>query len=604
MQRAIPLLLLLLLVGAGVVYLLSGDTPAPLDDFDDDGTEMTEEERAKVLLEGDPEAAKRLEAERQARARAKAEADATKRALDRAQPKEFLVGRVVDASNDKPVANAYVWLEDARQPCPRLPQRGALQRTSSEGNQPVHTLMTPMGPGALIGTPHAPRTPQSTERTNEEGRFSMAARGDVDHDQLTGGFDLFVMADGYVAAVVCALPNGRDVEVRLLRGHTVQGTVRNVFNRPVRGAQISAVPDEKTPKQLGHYAWTTTDEQGRYTLTGLKSGALLVNVTHPHHMPKRVGPKDPLDSAQLDIQLVSALRVTFAIETSDTQPPKNASVEWHTTGKPPHSGLQLLRVTGVHDRAEPVRSADGKWKTEPIRIPCDHPEVMFSVKADGHSAWHSGARLVPQEGGEQSIPVVLLPDTSQGRLRVKFETETSEVIPYAKLAASKRIIVRGQQKVEGGLVEQGGAEYQLTALPPGPYSVIFYMRDYAPARIDFDARAGEETVETITLRDVAKLRLRFTADEPMMVGFRILKDNRVVPTYPDDEKAVPLDPNADPNANEAPQAKASDEGTLFTGFGNGDYLIEVTDPKLRAERTRVSLIEGDEVEVEIRVHRR
>lgn len=604
MRSALPILALAFLLAGGVYYLLEGGAPAPVEDFDDGGDDqLTDEERERVLLEGDPQAAARIKAAREARERAKAETDARDRALVQAQPKVFLVGRVVDASNDQPIVGAYAWLESAEQPCPRLPRRVLLVLNDNVTGNSVSLPPSGAMQGGAAGIP-PPRTPHATERSDKDGRFSMAARGDIDHTKLTGGFDLFVMADGYVATMVCALPNGRDVEVRLQRGHTIRGTVRNVFNRPVSGVEIMASPVGETPRQLGHFAQGTTDQQGGFELTGLVAGEVVVETRHPNYMPRKMGPLDPKNTRTLDIQLVSALLVTFEIETVDGKPPNNASVEWRTAGKPPHTGLQLLRLADARKSGPPTDSETGTWKTDPIAVPCDHPEISFTVKADGHGAWRGQPMLLPQEGGEKTVPVALLPDTSQGRVRVRFESEGGEAVPYTQLKATERIMVRGQQKVEGGLVKQIGTEFQLTAVPPGPYAVIFRMPEYAPARVDFDARAGEETALTVTLHDAAKLRIRFTAAEPIMVGFRIRKDNQIVPAFLEDGTNAAVDPNADPDDAHAPKAEASDDGTLFTGFAGGDHVIEVTDPKLRAQRTRVTLIEGDEVEVEIRVTRR
>ena len=445
-----------------------------------------------------------------------------------------------------------------------------------------------------------PRSPRSTERTDADGRFSMAARGDIDHAKLEGGFDLFVMADGYIAACECAVPNGREIQVRLKKGHRIRGTVRNVFSRPVADLAVRAVPTGDTPKQLGHYASTTTDEQGRFELTGLQPGAVMVQTALTQsYMPKEVGPIDPQAAQPLDIELVSALQVSFSIQTADGQPPRNPSLEWQTSGKPPHRGLQML----LSDRADPWKpeSKDrlGGYPTLPVPIPCDHREVTFTVKADGHSAWRSRPVLLPQEGGKNVVPVALQADTSVGSIRVSFENESGEPQAYNQLNADERIIVRGEQKVEGGVVKLVGEDFRLNDLPPGPYALAFRMPKHAPARVEFDVVAGEETAVTVTLRDPARLRVRFVAPERMVVKFSISKDRRPVAVFVEGDDKPADDPTKmDPDA---PAIESSDEGTVLTGLGGGEHLIEVTDPKVRTVRKRVTLIEGDEVEVEIRL---
>lgn len=596
MQRALPLLALLLLIGGGAYFLLSGDAPAQLEDYDDGDGALDGEDEEHVLLEGDSNAAARIEADRLARERAKAEDKERERALAATQPKVFLEGRVVDARTNQPVKGAYAWLESAEQPCPRLPGRGAFREVRRPGTDVVqHEFSSPQGPRPLGAGPPPPRTPHATERTDADGRFSMAARGDIDHALLRGGFDLFVMADGFVATVVCALPNGKDVEVRLERGHTIRGTVRNVFNRPVPQARVQAKPADGTPQQLGHFAWTLTDEQGRFELTGLVSGAVNVTVEHPQHMAKTVGPREPNAPGALDIQLVSAFFVKFALETANGQPPKNTTIEWRTSGKPPHAGLALLFMG-----TEP--SEDRSYEGRAPAMPCDHREVVFTLKAEGHATWTSDPILLPQEGGEKTVPVVLQADTSRARVRVHFEKVGGEAVSYVQLGAQERIIVRGPQEVAGGLVKHMAADFELSGVPPGPYRLIFEMPSYAPVQLDFTAREGEEIAETITLQDPAKLRVRFTASEALVVTFRITKDEQVVPVFIEGEK--PTNEPVDPNEAGARRIEASVDGTVLTGLGNGVHVIDVVDPKLRAARTRVTLVEGDEVEVEIAVSRR
>ena len=572
--------------------LLQDDADPLLDDVQDDLEATDDSDR--VLLEGDEHAAARVAARRRAKAKADADAKARAEALEAARPQVLLEGRVVVDATNQPLQGATIHAETAQANCPRIPARVT-------GGVFVLELGTDPGGGAMLGPSmrsgvqsHALRQLLSTSwTTGKDGRFTITVAGGADLTALQGAFDLFVTSRGYIGQALCAVPNGKDVLVRMRKGAELSGHVRNIHDRPIEGARIMAMPATGTPEVLGFVAAAHTDATGRFELEGLDQGVVTLAVSHPNYIPQKVERVDTRQQRVPPIRLVASYRVSFALETGDAEAPRTPSVEWITSGTTPRHGLTVVALQDGANRSP--------WPTVPVAIPCDRQEVRFTVKATGYAPWKSEAVLVPPEGGEATIAVPLQPDTTLGRLTVRFETESGDAVSYADLGAHNDIHIRGTQEVEGGLVMQTSTDFKLTAVPPGPYALLFSMRDYAPVRVEVEARAGEETVETVTLRPPARLRVRFSAPEPALVGFHIKKDNRVVLAFPMTEQDAPL-PERD--QVEAPKAKADENGTVFSGLGSGDHVIEITDAKFHAPRTRVTLVEGDEVEVAIRLERR
>ena len=221
---------------------------------------------------------------------------------------------------------------------------------------------------------------------------------------------------------------------------------------------------------------------------------------------------------------------------------------------------------------------------------------MFEIKADGYAATRPPAELLPIEGGERTFPITLRRDATLGRVQIAFENEGGKRVPFNELQGTPQIARMDSLPIPGGIVIEGGEHLTLTALPAGPYRITVHCAKHAPATLDVTCVAGETVEAVAALKDPAKLRIRFTADEDATVEFQLWKDGRPVPAYREQK---------DPQAHtEGPLRATGNQGAVFTGLGSGRYQVVVISRNLRATTTAVQLTEGDTAEVEIAVHRR
>jgi uncharacterized GH25 family protein len=115
-----------------------------------------------------------------------------------------------------------------------------------------------------------PATLSNKVYADGEGRFTL-------HRLEAGELTLLCAAKGYLTVEVTGLEvkEGRttvDVEVRLTRGATIAGTVRNVLGEPIHGARVTVIDSSEGLKKLT----TSTDTSGMYRFDEL--GYLPVDV--------------------------------------------------------------------------------------------------------------------------------------------------------------------------------------------------------------------------------------------------------------------------------------------------------------------------------------
>lgn len=477
-----------------------------------------------------------------------------------AAPILVLEGIVVDAETRKPIAAATLHAESSslRLPCPRLPAVRGSKRLPSQGI------------------------------TDSQGRFRWMA---TPEGGLPAAFDVFVQARRYVTMVLCDTAMGGSVTVSMRRALQQPVQVTDLHGRPIEAAALVIVPAEGTPALPGHAGNAFTDRNGRAEVDGLIAGDVMLEVDHPEFMPSTIGPFDPATGDELVVKLAPALRLMLEIRSDDASDIKNPTLAWETNGTPPHRGLVLLKTTP----AGPDNATLSEVHAEPVRIPCDHREVRFEVKADGFEPWIPEAEPLPIDGGERKVIASLRRDLSLGSLVVRFEDADGEPVNYAEIQPVPTIMRLDEQAISSGIVLETAETLNFPAIPAGPYRIGVRTPKYAPGAVEVTVRAGEKTEALCKLEEPAKLKIQFVSNERTLVRFRLMKAGQLIPAFPE---GVPPSPN---ESGTPPLVVQGNEGTVFTGLPPGPLVIHVTSPELVAAPTTVQLRAGETTETEIQV---
>ncbi len=498
-----------------------------------------------------------------------------------------ITGFVVDAETGKPIAGASIVAETSSEPCPR-----ALARPHPFLDGDTATIQ--LSDGRLLTSRGRPLA-----STDKDGAFRLA------WDEA-GPADLFVRAPGHVMACACRATTSAPVTIRLERGLTIEGVVVTRDEKPIVGARVWTSSASTVSSGLGHDEVTMTNAEGRFVISGLVPGAVIVRAElFPQWM---TAVSEPMEPGRRDVKLVlvPAFVVSFEFKTDDGREPETPTVGWTTTGNPPRTGLQLLarRFKGgaSGDDSGLVFSSDA-WG--PIRIPADRPTVRFEVKALGYSTWMSEFSEIPQDGGDATIAVDLKRDPNLGRLIVRFEDRDRRVLSYVTERVEPAIWRRDGQAVSAGIVLKPAETLEVPALPSGPYGLLFRSPGHAPLLLEkVDVAAGRDTEVTAILGVPAKVRVRFTAPERLTVRFRLMQGRETATPFPESAAATPASPDADKNTPDDGTLDAGPEGVLLSGLATGRYTIEVVSPELTATPTTVDLVEGDTKEIEISVSKK
>jgi hypothetical protein len=501
-----------------------------------------------------------------------------------------ITGVVVDDETGKPMAGVRVVAEIAETTCPRFP----------DPPQPLwgaDAFPTDVLP-AQRRFRAAPVSPPAT--TDEEGAFSIAWRlGDVKAD-------LFARRTGWLVECACGVAAGSPATIRLKKGSEIRGVVVRGDGRAVAGAVVRCRPAPGTPILPGHADATRSDEEGRFALTGLVPGPVIVWADHPKFVPTTLEPMEP-GRKDLRIVLVPAFLATFEITTDDAKEPDAPSLGWKTTGVPPRSDLQILRpnpedVETASTTTVFVPTEQGAWRYQPVRIPCDRPDVSFEVKAVGYEIWTAGPEPLPIDGGEKTFPVLLRRDLTLGSLRLLLEDKDGKTLSFLGEKAEASPWRRDRQPIPGGIILKPGDVLEFPALPHGPYGILVRSPLHAPVVIAVDVPAGRATEQKVVVGPPAKMRVRFTAPEATIVRFKLMQGKD--PAYPYVEGTTVAQEGDEADPRKDPVLHAGSEGLVLTGLAAGRYSVEVLNPDLVAPATAIDLVESETREVEIALQKR
>lgn len=485
----------------------------------------------------------------------------------------FLEGQVLDAETEAPLKGARVWLLPHEEPCPRL------------ADSP--TIFQGLGQVDLT--------------TDPQGRFQVRAQ--PEYVPATGTFDVFASAKGHILGVVCTPTTPGEITMRLERGLKLEGRVRAPDGRAVEDASIRARPAPETPATPGHGTvgptHPSTDENGRFAIDGLLPGDLLLDVEHAHFMPQTVGPHDPENADDLEITLVPALRATFQIRTDDGRDPEHPTLVWRTTGANPRSDVLLLAAVESRGVDHEDGTTPGEMTSQTVRLPCDAPSVVLQLKADGYATWTSEPLRLPSEGGEETYEITLTGDLATGSAKISLEDDAGEALNFAEAAVEVAVMQVTQGARSSAYVLEQREDLRITDLPAGLYRIVLRSALFAPVETDLTIEVGQEAEALLRTRPPAKVKVRFVADNPTMVRFRLTQGNEVIHGVPEGSFARGTDEQTG-----EPILSAGQDGLLLSGLAAGTYTIEVLSDEHTAPPTVVHLNEGDTTEIEIRVRLR
>ena len=595
MKRLLPILLLFLaVVGAGIYFLTRTTGPGPVvGGSDEDGRAGHEAPAlAKAPAGQTPKRPTGVDATMEGE-------DATSGAKPADGP--FLTGTVLDDETGKPVSGARVVVREAREPCPAEPDEllFSTRELEASGEDRIEVLMSHGGglrPNSAL---------RGEVRTRKDGTFSIRWR--------LPKADVQARAPGFVIASACQVEAATPLTIRLRRGLTIEGFVLTADGKPIEGAALVVLAAPGVPREPGHFERASSDAEGRFAVTGLVPGPVVLSADHPRYMTQSLPAMEP-GRKDVRLVLVPALLVSTTIRTEDAKAPDAPSLAWKTSGSPSREGLQLLDRAGEFDdtavpldspempRAAPAaKPPEGVFSYLPLKVPCDRPDVGFIVKAIGCSPWVSERVPLPSEGGETKLEVSLVKDPTLGNLKVILEDRDRNPISFSTERCQVQMGRRDGKPVPAGVILKPGDALEVPALPAGPYTVIVRCPTHSPARSDVEVAAVRDTELRLTMGPPAKVHVRFRAPEAMIVKFRLTQGREVAQWFVEGPGSETPDDAEGTGERSLP---AGTDGVILTGLATGRYTVEVVSPELVAPATAVDLTEGDTKDVEISVTRK
>lgn len=554
-MRIALLVVVLAAAAAGVFFLQDGETPDTDLTVDDGGLDGTAHIEEGATLEGTGTGVRPTETRPPRREPARAPeptADADE---------AWLTGRVLAKADGTPIGGARIWIEPAREPCPR-PLFG--------------------GQGQV---------PQTTTVGGRDGAFTLRAPRGTKRVPV----DVFVAAPGYVGAMQCGV-RGSEVVFELARARQLRGITQDAVGRPVGGVVLRTRPPEGVPPTPANSVLGKSGENGEFVLDGLTDEVVHIEAAHPEYMPWSGGPFTPGEGTRATVDLTPAWRLRFVLRTDDGQEAKNPRVTWVTDGDAPRKGLQMLSFAPreADDRGPPIGL---------LAIPCDRGRVSIEIEADGYTPWRVAGEPIPPDGGEHTLEVLLRQDRTQGSVRIFLEDPDGARLSYLESGGRFSVAWLGDTEGPAGIPNRSADALEISSVPAGPYRFTIYARDWMPTVLEVEVPAGGSRDVVAKLRPPAQLRVRFVAPTAGLVRFRILRDGRPVHAFPIDAEHAEGKPET-PGAPPPLIGSGAGEGLLLSGLGEGAHTIEVHPDPFEGTKQTVDLVAGEVTTVEVTLRAR
>jgi len=347
--------------------------------------------------------------------------DGTKPLRVRLEPGAVLTGTVRDGSTREPVAGASVWVS-------------------------VRT-------GVAAQDTWDPDAGRVATRTDARGRFKLEGLG-------SGAATVSATAPGAGRAIRPNVLPGSAVELFLMPGATISGTVRDEAGRPVKGAVVRAMPEGFGPFLPPA---ERTDAGGRFVLAGLEAGSYVVVAREGTRAPAVSAVKvEATGDAAADLTLAEGGFVTGRLVDAG--------------GKPVAGRVRLSSLDGValhvllHDLLQTQAGSDGRFGLGPT----PPGDLVLQASAAGLAPRDLETASAGRAPGTDLGDVVL---ESGPVIRGVVQDRQGAGIPGATLHA----FTRGPSLPAEAESDEAGA-FVLAGLPAGTVDVMARAPGYASAR--------------------------------------------------------------------------------------------------------------------------
>jgi len=337
------------------------------------------------------------------------------------------------------------------------------------------------------------------QETDEEGRFHLDAAPAGISIQVNVLHDDY--APGLSEKIKLAPGSRKDITIVLEEGGVISGRVVNESDEPVSNARISSRPDKSLlDMAVSTLSWTeqirraTTDEEGRYRLTGIDGSgdAMVVEVKHEAYM----------DDKQKGVQVASGEETTvdFILERGGHL---TGFVIAQATGEPvPGAALRLRKISPFTMEFETYHTAsetNGYFRFDGLKEgPYD-----FEASAPGYAVFKMD-NIAPFTEGMQvelsSAGVVTGRVIAGG---VPAEQFTIRLIAHAantRMGGAFGMGNMGQSEDEESFAPLEGGIFRMENVEPGAYVVEARASGFAPAKTEpVEVLSGEETPVSLSL---------------------------------------------------------------------------------------------------------
>jgi protocatechuate 3,4-dioxygenase beta subunit len=315
------------------------------------------------------------------------------------------------------------------------------------------------------------------------GSWSMSGVGQTDDEGTLrigglepGVLDLQVEADGFQPLLARGLRIPEDeaagpVEVTLARGAVLEGRVLDGDGKPVIGASVNAFQaDAELPG--GGSPEATTDDEGRYRLTGLSPGLYQVDA----------------ESGELQDSVQATVEIRAAVQHLDLRFPKGSAVSGQV----------------VDDRGAPVaRARVSLIPNGPTAFSQANGTFTFRSAADGVFRLRGAAQGFAETTAPDEIQVAGRPVRGLILRLGRGVSITGRLLGVDpdRLAGARIVALlwepERQERLEGTLDRQGS--YQVSNASPGTWHVRADLRDGRSAKGQIEVTAADTEPVTLDL---------------------------------------------------------------------------------------------------------